>query len=183
MVNWLLGHTRLAVRIGATIHRRLQAWYENGGWRHKQLGDSHRRLWTLKIDCLGGVNIINKTTLARIDATDPPTHPSSHLRKNGKPINCSATLLTYCLLAGSIGHRSRNATVFVRGHLLHFSPGVSHLLRSLFRVSLSGVSWPTSSPLPWGVPCDGLTGDGIWWFPECMSYPPPFSLLYFIFYG
>ena len=29
-----------------------------------------------------------------------------------------------------------------------------------------------------GVPCDGLTGDGVWWFPECMSYPPPFSLLY-----
>ena len=28
-----------------------------------------------------------------------------------------------------------------------------------------------------------MTGDGFWRFPQCMSYPPPFSLLYFIFYG
>ena len=62
----------------------------------------------------------------------------------------------------------------VSGHLLHFSPGVSHLLCFFFGVSLPGVSWPTSSPLPWGVLCDGLMGDGFWWFPECMSYPPPF---------
>ena len=31
-----------------------------------------------------------------------------------------------------------------------------------------------------GVPCDGLTGDGFWRFPECVSYPLPFSVLYFI---
>ena len=43
----------------------------------------------------------------------------------------------------------------VRGHPLHFSPGVSHLLCFFFRVSLPGVSWPTSSPLPWVVPFDG----------------------------
>lgn len=53
----------------------------------------------------------------------------------------------------------------IRGQTLHFSPGVSHLLRFFFRVSLPGVSWPTSSPLPWGVPCDSLTGDGFWRFP------------------
>ena len=90
-------------------------------------------------------------------------------------------LLTYvCLLAGI----DQGTPPFsVRGHLLHFSPGVSHLHRFFFRVSLPGVSWPTSSSLPWGVSCDGLTGDGVWWFPECMSYLPPFSLLYFIFYG
>ena len=96
-------------------------------------------------------------------------------------------LFTYLLMP----FRSLGAQAFdqgtlpfsVSGHLLHFSPGVSHLLCFFFRVSLPGVSWPTSSPLPWGVPRDGLTGDGFWWFPECMSYPPPFSLLYFIFYG
>ena len=61
-------------------------------------------------------------------------------------------LLTYAFsLAGRIaciGHRPRNA--IVSGHPLHFSPGVSHLLCFFFHVSLSGVSWPTSSPLPWG---------------------------------
>ena len=32
-------------------------------------------------------------------------------------------------------------------------------------------------------PCDGLTDDGFLRFSECVSYPPPFSLLYSIFYG
>ena len=66
----------------------------------------------------------------------------------------------------------------VSGQPLHFSPGVSHLLCFFFRVSLPGVSWPTSSPLPWGVPCDGLPGDCFWSLPECISYPPHF--LFFI---
>ena len=35
----------------------------------------------------------------------------------------------------------------------------NYLLCFFFGVSLPGVSWPTSSPLPWGVPRDGLTGD------------------------
>ena len=33
-----------------------------------------------------------------------------------------------------------------------------------------------SSPGGVGVPCDGLTGDDCWRFPEYMSYPPPFLL-------
>ena len=75
-----------------------------------------------------------------------------------------ACLLTYLLtyafsLARSIGNRLRNATFSVSGHLLHFSPGVSHLLCFFLGVSVPGVSRPTSSPLSWGVPCDGLTGD------------------------
>ena len=71
----------------------------------------------------------------------------------------------------------------VRDHPLHISTGVTHLCCFLFCVSLPGVSLPTSSALPWGVPCDGLTGDNFWRFSECVSYPLPFSLLYFIFYG
>ena len=50
------------------------------------------------------------------------------------------------------------------------SPGV-HLFRVSLCISLLGVLWPTSSPVPWGVPCDGLTVDGFWRFPECVSYP------------
>ena len=94
-------------------------------------------------------------------------------------------LTTYvCLLAGSIGHRPRNATVFCQWPS---SPFLSCCIPSpLFLFPcLSARCFVADlfSLLPWGVPCDGLTGDGFWWFPECMSYPPPFSLLYFIFYG
>ena len=96
---------------------------------------------------------------------------------------CIAILTYLCLFACWERRPSTKERQFsVRGHPLHFSPGVSHLLCFFFRVSLPGVSWPNSSSLPWGVPCDGLTGDGVLWFPGCMSYPPPF-LLYFIFYG
>ena len=93
-------------------------------------------------------------------------------------------LLTYAFsLAGSIGLRPRNATVFC---LWPSSPFLSWCIPSpLFLFPcLSAkcfVAYLFSSSL--GVPRDGLTGDGFWWFPECMSYPPPFSLLYFIFYG
>jgi len=49
-------------------------------------------------------------------------------------------LLTYAfLLARSIGHRLRNTPFSVSGHLLHFSPGVSHLLCFVFSVSLCQV--------------------------------------------
>ena len=93
----------------------------------------------------------------------------------------SCVLIYLCLFAKAI---NQGTPLFsVHGHPLHFSPGVTHLFCFSFRVSLPSVSWPTSSPLPWGVPCDGLTGDGFGRFPECMSYLPPFSLLYFIFYG
>ena len=57
-------------------------------------------------------------------------------------------LLMPFLFAGSIG----TPPFSVRGHPLHLSPGVSHLLCFFFRVSLPGASWPTSSRLPWGVP-------------------------------
>ena len=86
------------------------------------------------------------------------------------------SLITYLLMPF---HSLRPSTK--ECHLLHFSLGVSHLLCFFFRVSLPGVSWPTCSSQTWGVPCDGLTGECFWWFPECMSYPPPFSLLYFLF--
>ena len=60
-------------------------------------------------------------------------------------------LLTYArLLAGSIGHRPRNATVFCSWPSSPFLSWVSHLLCFFFHVSLPGFSWPTSSPLPWG---------------------------------
>ena len=64
----------------------------------------------------------------------------------------------------------------VRGHPLYISPDVSHLFCFPSYVSLPGVSWPTSSPLPWGVPCDGLKVDGSWRFPQWVSYPLPFLL-------
>ena len=92
------------------------------------------------------------------------------------------SLLTYLCLFAHWEHRSSTK---VRHHFLSVAIiSISHLLYPTSFVSYSvSVSWPTSSPLPWGVPCDGLTGDGFWRFPECMSYPPPFSLLYFVFYG
>ena len=70
------------------------------------------------------------------------------------------------LLAWSIGHRPRNATVFCRRHHIRLSPGVAHLFCFPFCVSLPGVPSPTSSSFPRRVPCDGLTGDGFWSFPE-----------------
>ena len=49
-------------------------------------------------------------------------------------------------------------------------------------VSLSVVPWPSSSPLPWVVPSDGLTGDGFWQFHMRLSYPTPFYVLHLIVY-
>ena len=80
-------------------------------------------------------------------------------------------LLTY---AFSLAINQGTPPFSVSGHLLHFSPGISHLLCFLFGVSLPGVSWPSTSPLPWGVPCDSLMGDCFWWFHKFMSYSPPF---------
>ena len=99
---------------------------------------------------------------------------------------CNSSILfiqSAYLLYACIGHRPRNATVFCQWPS---SPFLSWCLASplfLFPYLFARcfVAYLFSSSL--GGPCDGLMGDGFWWFPECMSYPPPFSLLYFIFYG
>ena len=59
-------------------------------------------------------------------------------------------VLTYIGLFVRLEHRP--STMSVCGHFLHFSPGVSQLLSLVLGVSLSGVSWPSSSSLPSGVP-------------------------------
>ena len=88
-------------------------------------------------------------------------------------------VLTYAFsLAGSIGHRPRNATIFCQWPSSPFISWCIPYLCFFFRDSLPGVSCPTSSPLTGS----GLTGDGFCWFPGCMSYPPAFPLLFSFFY-
>ena len=98
--------------------------------------------------------------------------------------SCS-TYFTYLCLFARWEHRpsTKERHCFLSVAILSISLRVYPISFVSFSVSLPDVSWPTFSLLPWGVPCDGLTGDGVLWFPECMSYPPPFSLLYFIFIG
>ena len=69
----------------------------------------------------------------------------------------------------------------VRGHPLHLSPGVTHLFRFSFCVSLFMCFGAYLFASSLWVPCDGLTGDGFLRFPECVSYPPSFNF-FFIFY-
>ena len=104
--------------------------------------------------------------------THTRTHAHSHTHTNTHArTHTHTTLPTYaCLLAWSIGHRQRSATVFFPWPS---SPSLSFCF--LFCVSLPCVYRLTSSPLPWGLPCDGLTGDGFWKFPECVSYPNKLS--------
>ena len=92
-------------------------------------------------------------------------------------------ILTYLCIFARWEHRpsTKERHRFLSVAILSISLLVYPISFVSFSVSLCQVF--RGLPLPWGVPCDGLTGDCFWWFPECMSYPPPFSLLYFIFYG
>ena len=92
--------------------------------------------------------------------------------------NCLlACLLTYLLVpVCSLGASTKERHRFL---------SVAILAISLLVYPISFVSFPCLFPRCFvaylfacslGVPCDGLTGDGFWWFPECMSYPPRFSL-------
>ena len=118
-------------------------------------------------------------------------YDDSHCYKTSSSCRCQlyplsqTYILTYLCLFARWEHRpsTKERRRFLSVAIFSISLLVYPISFVSFSVSLPGVSWPTSSSLPWGVPCDGLTGDGVWWFPECMSYPPPFSLLYFIFYG
>ena len=89
-------------------------------------------------------------------------------------------LLTYaCLLAGSRGIVKRTSLLSVRSHPLHPSPGVTHLFCFSFCLfARCFVAYLFAFSLR-GVPCDGLTGDGVWWFPECVC-PIQFHFLFFI---
>ena len=119
----------------------------------------------MQIECNGG------------DQRQRCQHLKHYLKYTAAP--CLSNHICACLLAGNIGHRPRNAIVFCPWST---SPFLSWCIPSpLFLFPcLSArcfVAYLFASSL--GVP--RLTGDGFCWFPECMFYPPPFCLLYFIF--
>ena len=49
-------------------------------------------------------------------------------------------------------------------------------------VSPPRVSWPSSFPLPLGIPCQVLSGDAKLRFSQCVTNPTPFPSFYFYFY-
>ena len=61
-------------------------------------------------------------------------------------------------------------------------PGVPHLPHFRLHVSPPGVSWPSSFPLPLGVPCLCLTCDARCRFSQRVTNPTPLSSFYFYFY-
>ena len=67
-------------------------------------------------------------------------------------------------------------------HGCNFLPGVPHLPRFRLHVSPPGVSWPSSFPLPLGVPRQGLSCDASCRFSQRVTNPMPFSSFYFYFY-
>ena len=93
-------------------------------------------------------------------------------------------LLTYLcqFLVRSMGHRPRNA---IDVYLWSSFPSLSWCIPSpvlLVFLCVSArcpVAFLTISSLRF--PYDVLTGDGFWRFLKRVPYPPPFSLLYFIF--
>ena len=94
-------------------------------------------------------------------------------------------LLTYLckFLVRGIGHRPRNA---IDVYLWKSSPSLFCCIPSPVLLVFSCVSvrcfgvFQFASSL--GFPYDGLKGDGFWRFLLRVPYPPPFSLLYFMFY-
>ena len=64
-------------------------------------------------------------------------------------------------------------------HGCNFLPGVPHLPRFRLHVSPPGVSWPSSFPLPLGVPRQGLSCDASCRFSQRVTNPAPFSSFYF----
>ena len=67
-------------------------------------------------------------------------------------------------------------------HGCNFLPGVPHLPRFRLHVSPPGVSWPSSFPLPLGIPCQCLSCDASCRFSQRVTNPTPFSSFYFYFY-
>ena len=63
-----------------------------------------------------------------------------------------------------------------------FLPGVPHLPLFRLHVSPPGVSWPSSFPLPLGVPCQCLSCDARCRFSQRVTNPMPFSSFDFYFY-
>ena len=77
--------------------------------------------------------------------------------------------LTYlCLFARSINHRQQNFCLSSSSSLSWYVPSPLFLFLFLF----ARCSVPTSSPLLWVVPCDGLT------YPKRVSY---LTLFYFVY--
>ena len=64
----------------------------------------------------------------------------------------------------------------------NFLPGVPHILHFRLHVSPGGVSWPACFPLPFGIPCQVLSGDARWRFSQRVTNPTQFSSFYLYFY-
>ena len=67
-------------------------------------------------------------------------------------------------------------------HGCNFLPGVPHLPRFRLHISPPGVSWPSSFPLPLGIPCQCLSCDASCRFSQRVTNPTPFSSFYLYFY-
>ena len=105
---------------------------------------------------------------------------------SGYPTDPNFYILTYLLMpvyslgAWAIDQSSPPDPVLHHGS--NFLPGVPHLPRFRLHVSPPGVSWPSSFPLPLGVPRQGLSCDASFRFSQRVTNPTPFSSFYFYFY-
>ena len=96
------------------------------------------------------------------------------------------TLLTYFGLFAYWGHRSSPMVLHSCIFVAFFS--ISFPASPIFFLSLSVSLCQVFLGLPlflfpWGFHLsDCMSCDVCSWFPQCVSYPPPFSLLYFVFY-
>ena len=98
------------------------------------------------------------------------------------PLEHLLYLLTpvYSLVAWAIDQSSPPDPALRHG--CNFLPGVPHLPRFRLHVSPPGVSWPSSFPLPLGIPCQYLSCDASCRFSQRVTNPTQFSSFYFYFY-